>query len=70
MCGIDRSKVAVTPLGCSDAFHPSTCEAIAAVKVRYKLPERYVVYVGSIEPRKNLARLVSRNSGGAGAHLQ
>jgi glycosyltransferase involved in cell wall biosynthesis len=58
MCGIDPSKVAVTPLGYSDTFHPSTTEAIAAVKVRYKLPERYVVYVGSIEPRKNLARLV------------
>ena len=57
-CGIDWSKVAVTPLGYSGAFQPSTTEAIADVRARYKLPERYVVYVGSIEPRKNLARLV------------
>lgn len=57
-CGIDPGKIAVTPLGYSDAFHPATPGAIADVGVRYKLPGRYVVYVGSIEPRKNLARLV------------
>jgi glycosyltransferase involved in cell wall biosynthesis len=58
MCGIDPGKVEVTPLGYSDAFHPASPHAIADVRVRYELPERYVVYVGSIEPRKNLARLV------------
>jgi glycosyltransferase involved in cell wall biosynthesis len=58
MCGIDSSKIAVTPLGYSGAFHPATPEAIADVGARYRLPKRYVVYVGSIEPRKNLARLV------------
>jgi glycosyltransferase involved in cell wall biosynthesis len=57
-CGIDRSKVAVTALGYSDAFRPCTTEAVADVKARYKLPARYAVYVGSIEPRKNLPRLV------------
>lgn len=35
-----------------------TEEAIAAARARYGLPERYVLYVGRLQPRKNLIRLV------------
>lgn len=33
-------------------------EKIAAVRSKYSLPEKYVLYVGTLQPRKNLATLV------------
>jgi glycosyltransferase involved in cell wall biosynthesis len=34
-------------------------EVIEAAQKRYRLPEKYILYLGAIEPRKNLVRLVS-----------
>jgi glycosyltransferase involved in cell wall biosynthesis len=43
----------------SPAFHPITDQStLDRVRVRYRLPARFVLYVGTIEPRKNLSRLV------------
>jgi len=39
-------------------FTPQTPERVAAVRAKYDLPPRYLLTVGTIEPRKNLARLV------------
>lgn len=52
-------RISVAYPGVADSFRPSgdasirrrTCE-------RYGLPERYVLYVGRLQPRKNLVRLV------------
>src|SRR6185436_4001386 len=33
--------------------------ALDIVRRRYRLPERFILYVGTIEPRKNLPRLLS-----------
>jgi len=45
--------------GAVDArFQPATPDAVARVRTRYRLPERFVLFVGTIEPRKNLARLL------------
>jgi glycosyltransferase involved in cell wall biosynthesis len=53
--GID----AVIHHGCAEVFFgPVSRERIDAVRSRYKLPSRFVLYVGTIEPRKNLNRLV------------
>lgn len=35
-----------------------TADEVARVRRRYLLPEQFVLFVGTIEPRKNLARLV------------
>lgn len=51
-------RIAVTPLAASRRFQPQAPEAVAAVRQRYGLPERYVLYVGSNKPHKNLERLV------------
>ena len=41
--------------GCAREFYePATDEKKQAVKEQYGLPERYVLYVGSMEERKNL----------------
>ena len=39
-------------------FRPQPPDRVAAVRRRYGLPERYLVFVGTIEPRKNLTRLL------------
>lgn len=51
-------SAAVAHLGVSPHFAPQPPQRIAAARARYCLPERYFLYVGTIEPRKNLARLV------------
>ncbi len=40
------------------AFKPALPEQVSAVRKKYQLPSQYVLYVGNIEPRKNLTRLV------------
>jgi len=56
--GLPPEKVTVVHEAAADHFRPAPPEAIAAIRRRYGLPERYVIYVGTIEPRKNLVRLL------------
>jgi glycosyltransferase involved in cell wall biosynthesis len=56
-CRVDGQKVRVIYNGVSERFHPLT-ESLDSVRLRYNLPERFVLFVGTVEPRKNLARLV------------
>jgi len=54
---IAPERVAYVPL-CADAtFSPRPADEVAGVRKRFGLPERYVLYVGTIDPRKDLARL-------------
>ena len=54
---IAPERVSSVPL-CADAsFSPRPVEEVAAVRRRFGLPERYVLYVGTIDPRKDLERL-------------
>jgi glycosyltransferase involved in cell wall biosynthesis len=57
-CRIPREKIAVIHLGCGPEYRPPSAEAVAAVRSRYALPGRYVLTLGTIQPRKNLGRLV------------
>lgn len=56
--GIRPEKVHVTEFGVSSCFHPAPPEDVSRERRRLGLPESYVLYVGTIEPRKNLERLV------------
>jgi len=64
MCIRDRyhiapERVAYVPL-CADAiFVPRPADEVASVRKRLGLPERYILYVGTVDPRKDLARLRS-----------
>jgi glycosyltransferase involved in cell wall biosynthesis len=51
-------KVMVIHEAADPRFRAQTPERVAAVRERYGLPERYILFVGTIEPRKNLARLL------------
>ncbi|HEY0097612.1 MAG TPA: glycosyltransferase family 1 protein [Pyrinomonadaceae bacterium] len=51
-------RVSVTLEAAAPHFRPASAEAITAVKRRYGINGDYVLAVGSIQPRKNLVRLV------------
>ena len=55
---VPEQKIAVIYEAASTGFCPSSEDAVRQARARYGLPERYVLAVGTIEPRKNLIRLV------------
>jgi len=55
---IDPEKISVIHEAADPRFEPQPPERVAAVRQRYDLPERYLLFVGTIEPRKNLTRLL------------
>ena len=56
--GLRPEQITAIPLAADPAFQPQPPEAIAALRARYDLPERFVLYLGSNKPHKNLTRLV------------
>ncbi|RHJ84842.1 glycosyltransferase family 1 protein [Parabacteroides sp. AM08-6] len=57
--GIDEKKISVVYQGCDASFtHPVSNEVKKQVKKTYRLPEKYILNVGSIESRKNLMLIV------------
>ncbi len=52
-------KITVVHEAAHPRFRPPSDEEVAAVRVRYGLPPRYLLFVGTIEPRKNLVRLLT-----------
>ncbi|MGQ0603521.1 MAG: glycosyltransferase family 4 protein, partial [Anaerolineales bacterium] len=52
-------KIVVIPEGVEPHFQPMTDTAqLEVVRRQYKLPPRFILYVGTIEPRKNLNTLL------------
>ena len=57
--GIDADRVSVVHEAAAPRFQPISDRArLDAARRRYELPPRFVLYVGTIEPRKNLPRLM------------
>lgn len=54
--GFDEDRLRLVPLGV-DAV-PATAAEVDAARTRYSLPDEFVLFVGTLEPRKNLRRLV------------
>jgi glycosyltransferase involved in cell wall biosynthesis len=55
----DAERIAVIPEGCDSRFSPDADGfRIEAVRRRYGLPSSYVLFVGTLEPRKNLSALI------------
>ena len=58
--GVAPDRVAVVHEAASPAFRPIADRAwLEDVRARYSLPRQFMLYVGTIEPRKNLSRLMS-----------
>ena len=57
--GLPEDRVVVTHEGCEPRFRPVRSDAARRdVAARYGLPPRYVLAVGTLEPRKNLTTLL------------
>ncbi len=56
--GISPDRIRVTPLAASPHFHPVAESDRTPVLRHYGFDAPYVLYVGNLEPRKNLARLL------------
>ena len=55
---IDPKRVTVVHHGVSPRFRPLPPAEVAEVRARLGLPERYLLFVSTIEPRKNLGTLL------------
>jgi alpha-1,3-rhamnosyl/mannosyltransferase len=55
---VDEQKISVIPLAADIAFTPQSTDRIEAVQIRYGLPRRYCLYVGTNKPHKNLLGLL------------
>ena len=56
--GLAPGRVRVAPLGVSARFRPQPAEAVAAVRARFRLERPFLLYVGGMDPRKDVPRLV------------
>lgn len=57
--GVPAEKISVIRSGLKSEFQPVVDQAtLAHHRARLKLPERFLLYLGTIEPRKNIAGLI------------
>lgn len=60
LLGVDAEKVTVVPGGVEARFRPvRDTVKLGEVRTRYALPQWFILAVGTIEPRKNLTRLIA-----------
>jgi len=57
---IQKGKIEVIPSGVSDAFFPMDRNDLGLMEIKkhYKLPYRYILFMGAFEPRKNIITLL------------
>jgi glycosyltransferase involved in cell wall biosynthesis len=61
--GLSPEKITVIHSGVADEFFDPPAEAVASVRERYGLKRPFVLCVGTVEPRKNLATLIEAFTG-------
>lgn len=55
---IPKEKIFVVPHGVSPAFSSRPAPQDHGVKSRYNLPKKFALFVGTLEPRKNIAAMI------------
>lgn len=58
LAGVPAEKISVIHHGVAARFRPAEPHAIEAVRQRYGLGQPYLLYIGTVQPRKNLERLI------------
>ncbi|UHA71648.1 glycosyltransferase family 4 protein [Paenibacillus sp. 481] len=58
LLSVAPEKVTVTPLAATDEFQPIARNDYVDVLKKYHLPDNYILFVGTIEARKNLTTLL------------
>jgi glycosyltransferase involved in cell wall biosynthesis len=62
--GVNPKRIAVIPNGVDPAkFNRRPLAEVESVRAKYLLPSDYILFVGNLEPRKNLARLINAYTG-------
>jgi glycosyltransferase involved in cell wall biosynthesis len=56
--GIDENRIRVVYEGVSARFRPAPGGAVAALAQKHNLPARFILALGTVEPRKNLVTLL------------
>lgn len=58
LLGVPERRVDVIPNGVEPSFRPLDPAAVARFRAERGLPEQFILHVGTLEPRKNVATLV------------
>ncbi|MBI4492450.1 MAG: glycosyltransferase family 4 protein [Chloroflexi bacterium] len=58
LLGVPPERVATTYCGVDESFRPLDPDQVAAYRAQRGLPARYVLYLGTLEPRKNVLTLL------------
>lgn len=56
--GFEAECIVVTPLAADERFRPQSSERVEAVREKYGIDKPYILFAGTIEPRKNLVTLL------------
>jgi glycosyltransferase involved in cell wall biosynthesis len=56
--GISPARIDVVYHGVDSGFRPLPAAKVAAFKAERGLPDRFILFVGTLEPRKNVVRLI------------
>jgi glycosyltransferase involved in cell wall biosynthesis len=58
LLNVPESKIDVVWLAPNAIFHPIEIEELSSVRQRLQLPDRFILFAGTLEPRKNVAGLL------------
>jgi glycosyltransferase involved in cell wall biosynthesis len=58
LCEVPPERVTTIHLAADGRFHPADPVAVARFRAVWGLPERFILYLGTLQPRKNVATLV------------
>jgi glycosyltransferase involved in cell wall biosynthesis len=61
--GVSEERIRVIACGIDDAFHPRDAAEVTPVLQRLALPTPYVLYLGTLDPRKSLPALIDAFAG-------
>ena len=56
--GLSAAKVVTVPIAADERFRPAAADAVDAFRRQRGLPARFALFLGTLEPRKNLVRLL------------